>query len=572
MSDEFNSFFESIATEIDAKNTEVLPTSKWIEKYTSHPIQTSKPWSFKEHEFQIEIVDCESPYIACRKCSQIGVSEIFLRKGLSRCKRKIGTTMIYVFPTTGDVRKLVSHRVDTTIRESQIFKEALNPDLNNLEMKQIDSSFLYFTGSQKVGISVPANLVYVDEVDFCVQKNITTFQSRLGHNKEGDERFVGFSTPTIEGYGIDKMMSNTSESFYAVKHYKCGKTNKIDFFKDIVVPGFDQDLTEFTKEDLVLSRIKTEEAYVKCPSCGCKITAENMCDPTHRQWIHTFPDLYKDRAGFNCSPLDVYGLNPPSRTLQQITNYELYDDWINFKVGKPFSNANAVLTQPQVNSQNTFGGNNFLGIDVGKTSWLVVINVAPNGMIKIIHLEYVKLVWEGDSTSTYNKVIELQRQYSIRGTVVDSMPDLSLSLSLISNSFNSYASEYTRMALNVEGSKSITNKREGIVKVWRTGLYNEMAKQLALNYITVAPSLPDIELFNLHLKGLKKVRTPDGGETWEKIGDDHFAHALGYALVASDRVVCNKIENRYESSIVGDFTSAQTRSPILSRSGRGIIY
>jgi len=573
MKKSYDQFFEVVTEEVDKGNFTGIKNSDWACKHTKHPIQTHKPWSFKDHEFQIKIMNCESPFIASRKCSQIGVSEIFLRKGLIRSKRKLGHVLIYVFPTTSDVRKLVAHRVDSIIRETPSFKESLNPDLNNLEIKQIDNSFLYFTGSQKAGISVPANMVTVDEVDFCSQKNITTFQSRLGHNIEGEERFAGFSTPTISGYGVDAMMKGTSESHYMVKHYSCGKWNQIKFLEDIVIPNFDDPLKEFVKEDLDNPRINVDLAWVKCPSCNGTISPENMCDPTHRQWVHTHPDLYRDKAGFNCSPLDVFAYNPPARILKQIQGYELYSDWVNFKLGLPHSDASAILIAPKINSNPIVGGSNFLGVDVGKTTWFIVINVSNNGQIRIIHAESERLRWLGETTSTYNKAVELRKQFSIRGTVVDSLPDLSLSLSIASVFYNAFACEYTRNSMIVDGAKQIYNKKTDVVKVWRTGCFNELSKKLKLEYIMIAPGLSEEQTIKKHLGGLKKVTDTDSGEErWEKVSADHYSHALLYACVAADKIYCDKIIDTSDSTITANFSIAPVGNSLklVNKAGRRI--
>ena len=42
-----------------------------------------QPWSFKDHEFQREIIRDTSSRISVRKCSQVGLSEIMVQKLLA---------------------------------------------------------------------------------------------------------------------------------------------------------------------------------------------------------------------------------------------------------------------------------------------------------------------------------------------------------------------------------------------------------------------------------------------------------------------------------------------------------
>ena len=61
--------------------------------------------------------------------------------------------------------------------------------LRSLGLKRIGDMSLYVVGSFSPGdaISVPAQFLVRDEYDFCKQSVLTTFDSRLGHNKEGED-------------------------------------------------------------------------------------------------------------------------------------------------------------------------------------------------------------------------------------------------------------------------------------------------------------------------------------------------------------------------------------------------
>lgn len=172
---------------------------EWLQTHTRAPDNQDKNFSFKGHEFQIEMISDPAPVSAIKKCSQVGASEIWFRFVLAYMAIYRSVNLIYVLPTLGFVRKVAKGRIDPVINNSPTLKGMVNRQVNSTDLKQILNSFLYMAGasSKSSGISVPAKGVIKDEVDFCDQAILSTFASRMGHNDAADVLDRSFSTPTV---------------------------------------------------------------------------------------------------------------------------------------------------------------------------------------------------------------------------------------------------------------------------------------------------------------------------------------------------------------------------------------
>ena len=79
----------------------------------------SSPFSFKDHEFQIEIAGDTALDLVCMKCAQVGLSELQARITLALMALKTGFTAIYVLPTQGFAQKFAKGRFDPIIVQSE---------------------------------------------------------------------------------------------------------------------------------------------------------------------------------------------------------------------------------------------------------------------------------------------------------------------------------------------------------------------------------------------------------------------------------------------------------------------
>ena len=95
---------------------------------------------------------------------------------------------------------LAKTRVNPVIQDSPYLKDMLT-DTDNVEVKQLGTSYLYLKGaaSSNAPISIPADALVHDELDFSDPLVISQYQSRLTHSPHKFK--TKLSTPTIPGKG-----------------------------------------------------------------------------------------------------------------------------------------------------------------------------------------------------------------------------------------------------------------------------------------------------------------------------------------------------------------------------------
>jgi len=525
---------------------------QWLERNTRNPMDPDQRWNFKGHEYQREILSDMSDEVVAQKCSQVGASELWVRLMLAMLGLAKSITVIYVLPTTGFARKFSKARIDPVIEHSPVLKDLMNRDVDSSELKQIGNNFLYIAGSygQNSAISVPARGLFQDEVDFCNQTTLTTFNSRLGHNKPGEYYKRSFSTPTVEKYGINGMYRDSSKAHYTVRCDSCHDWVAPNFMTDVEVPGFDGNLTLFEKEDIDNPLVKVDEAFIRCPKCKSPIKWETILNPNFRQWVHEEPD--NPIHGYQIVPIDVPEVNPIARTLRQIKEYERKKDWVNFKIGYPYSDSETSFMQEVIDryaiknaerrpdddeTDLVIAKNTAFGLDVGKTSWFTVLaNI--DGETRAIYYERIRQ--DGDNYLG-KRVQFLIKVFGCAKGVVDAGPDISVSKFLVENNHEGkvWACYYVRQQKGTLENYKL-NDSEGIVTANRTGCFDSMAKRVNSGKTTLTRS-PELATVKLHLSAVKRVdNRNDQGEmlsTWVSTGEDHYAHSLNYAHIAMDMLL-----------------------------------
>ena len=519
---------------------------EWLINNTRDPVDSSQPFSFRNHEYQIDLLSSEYPHSAVMKCSQVGVSEISLRAALGMANLFDGTHWIYSLPSTGFARKFCATRVDPVIDASPLLTQQLNADADSTEVKGIGRSFLYFVGAQKQSqaISVPCKGLIRDEIDFCNQRVLTTLQSRLNHQKSDQEVIRDFSTPTVPDYGIDTLFKDGTKKVYMVYHSICGNWVVADPLRHLVIPGFDELIINFSKEDLRDPRVKVEESFVKCDHCHQPISQENLANPDLRAWVPEHPDREMD--SFYVSPLDLPAINTPRQIITNLSRYESISDWINFGLGKAHLPAGAAVAPDALRASHTgvaslpgtlkaYGSG--IGVDVGKISHL--ISLERIGSQYIVHwLEKIRQKVHADGTDDLSvTILKRIEQFKAYKSVIDAMPDITAPKKVIELSVygSVWASYFVRSLKSLE--VFALKEDEQIVNIARTKIFDEMVKDINAG-LFVFPRHPDTELLFEHLKKLRKIRrisesTGEEVSAWvSSDDDDHYAFALVYAYAA----------------------------------------
>lgn len=544
MSSLARSFIERVRAGI-AGGVDLSRLSEWVCRNTRHPKFPDRHWSFAEHEFQLAIVNDSANDMVVKKCSQVGLSEVAVRATLGMIDIKPNSTAIYTLPTGGFATTFVKSRFDPVIDDSPELRQKVDPDTDNTSLKRVGGSFLYIRGTftQTAAISVPADILVHDEVDFSDQLTLTSFTSRLGHVKEEDIIRRRFSTPTVSGFGVSLLFDQSTQNWYAVKCSHCETWQVPKFEHDVVIPGFDGEiLRDLEKEDLTDPRYLFDESYLACPKCKKKLTTANLADPSRRQWVPAKPNA--ERSGYQVQPFDVPTINPVRRTLRYLDDFDRKADWVNFKIGRDYQDSETSFVKAAVDRAFCLrqvapipgaASNTVIGVDVGKTSWITIAICNELGGLDTIYYERVKLAAQA---TLPDRVKQLFEWYGSLLCVIDAGPEWTQALAVIDalpagKAFACYYRKVNKPQLSfVE-----LDEENHVALANRTGIISEAAKKVNTGLHRFCKG-PDMETYKAHLDSLKKVTRLDANgkevESWVNNGPDHYGHTLFFASVADN--------------------------------------
>jgi len=509
---------------------------EWIEKNT---FLRGKPFSFKDHEFQLRILRDQSREICVRKCSQIGLSEMTIRKALALANILDACTIIYTMPAAATAKQFMTTRVDPIIRSSPALRHAISASVDNTEMKQFgNDSFLYMKGTigTKAAISVPADAIFNDEVDFSDQTQMSNYESRLTHSVYKIKR--KFSTPTVSGYGISAAMEASRRFFNFVKCSCCGHQFLPDYFEHVRIPGFYGDMREITKESVF--RIRHLEAYVECPSCKGKPSLQ----PEYREWVQENTDQNFDASGYQIQPFDAPNIISCSQLIITSTNYRRYADFINFSLGMPAEDKDSSLTEDECEQlfyRGEIGGYfaHVMGIDMGMTCHVMVGGVDHLGQIAVVHTERVPLA------QLKKRKKELAAQYNVRVTVMDSLPYTETVLSMQQDDPNLFGAVYvtskdlrTYTVKTQEEDADEADQELRQVNINKNKAFDDLVQTIRRGSWVMREDENKL-VIKAHFQDMKRVKDFTADDemafVWHKSakGDDHFWHAALYLHIAS---------------------------------------
>lgn len=533
------SFFEDHLARLKVGASETYDLSqvpRWICEQTN---LRGRPYSFKDHEFQERIVSDTSQIINVSKCSQIGLSELMARWTLGVCEIFPSFGAIVTFPFSGDSENFARTRVDTIIKGSTKLSDAINPKLNNAEIKQIHESLLYFRGTngKTQAISTPADLIVSDEIDRSDPHILTMFESRLTHSQFKLRR--NFSTPTIPGWGVSLEMESSRRFRNLCKCDHCTNWFLPNYYDHVKIPGYDRSLRELTKNNI--GRTRYLEAALLCPRCGKSPSLQ----PEWRKWAQENPNDNFEAAGYYVSPFDAPNIIQVPWLVHTSTKYSKRTEFDNQNLGLTAADNAEALTLEDLNTSKTSTNLDAslvhcMGIDLGLICYITVGRMDLAGNLFVVHREMV-VVGELEKRRA-----ELARKYRCTMTVSDVLPytDTVRRMQVADKTVfgGHYGDSKTAPVFEVKmhsGDESDGKLPVHLVKIQRDRAFDEVLGLFKAGEIKIYTQDIEIdELFDKHALDMKRVQLYDAAHelhySWvkSKQGDDHFLHSLVYLLAA----------------------------------------
>jgi hypothetical protein len=511
--------------------------ARWITENTKIG---GKPYGFKDHPWQLRVLEEESNEITLIKSAQLGASELSLRMAAAMIMTAQGNFSIgYLFPTSSFSMTYAKTRFGPICDESPALRMALSAsDMNNAEVRSFGhGKNLMFRGcnSETAGLSHSLDALWWDEYSFMDQDKAKIYESRLIASKYRIK--IKLSTPTHPGDPISTAFANSKRWVNFCKCNHCGHFFYPSFYDHVRVPGWDKHLDEIVEENL--HRTNYLQAALHCPSCD---KLPSML-PEHRQWVCENPSEKYVATGFRVSPFDVPTVVTVPYLVQVSTQYNRKADFRNFNLGLAAEDAESGLTEGDLDAigvempASPFT-THVAGYDLGMTCHVVVAGISGDGKMGIVHYERIPLA------RFRERYFALKAQYNVTMTCSDQYPYTDMVMSLSADDMNLYGCTYTtRTGMDVfevrqreeDAEHAIGALRQ--VSINRSSLFDRLMIDVREGRLWVRKT-SDWELFRAHAIDQKRasaqLRNGEFTSTWQKSakGNDHFWHATAYAWVA----------------------------------------
>lgn len=513
--------------------------SKWVEK---HIIFQGKPLSFSDdHYFQREIVDDKARVNNVVKPAQIGSTIATMSLVAAATCTQDRMSVIYALPSSTLAQTLVTTKLNPLFQGTPEIKRLINPDVDNLERKQIGKNFLYIMGarSDTAAFSISADMLIVDEFDKCDPDTAKEFRSRL---QGSPHRIIRqFSTPTVEGVGISREAETSRRYRHFATCEHCGNRWLPSFHTDVVVPGYDKLLSEITKQNI--KDLRWREAHWKCPTCHKNPNLHR----SRMEWVCENPgDNYEANTYF-ITPATAYGILTPSYLIGQSTEYNRRSDFLNQGLGETSSEQNDQLTpldieKALVSSPLDSSELHCMGADMGQICTVAIgrltMDLEGKEQLLVVHREQIPL---GNFEIRRR---ELCAKYRVLVSVHDTQPETDLIRRITEVDKNAYGANFsvgnstellTVKHKDPDMKVGRMNLREA--KINRTKIFDALLAMFKRGEILIHACEQD-DVYQRQYLDMRRVQVFDRNQelifTWQKSaqGEDHGYFGLAYLLAA----------------------------------------
>ena len=515
-----------------ARDSEGMSNTEWV---CEHTTLRGRPFSIKDYEFQRAILDDMHPSMSVKKCSQIGLTEIQIRKALSFVKRNRGVNAIFTLPEEKLFKKISQTRIDPIIKRDRVFQlEDDEGAVRSMSIKQFGQSFLYVTGcTEGDATSTSSDAIFSDEVDLSPQDMLVLFNSRLQNSRYKINQ--GFSTPSFPGFGIDTSFQTSDQHEYLVKCTSCGHHNAPRFTRDFVhIPGLPDHVELLTDIDAtMIDDIDPIGSYLRCEKCHAAL---DLGDPSLREWVPRFPS--RSTRGYMCTPFVTDRL-PPAYIIDQLIKYksrQYVRGFHNTVLGETYTDGTLQLSEeairacfttemtlPDIGSDRPLG----LGIDMGQVCHLVIGDVTTKAILSFEPIAVDKLE---------ERVKYLLENYNIVCGGIDRHPYTPTANAIRDMSDGrimpiEYAAKGPTFTTATEPEQPDELSH---VRANRTNLLDEVSMRVRNRMTSFSGYGPWKEVIVEHLRGMWRDEKPETPAVWQKLhGRDHFFHAVGYFFAST---------------------------------------
>lgn len=496
--------------------------------------ENQKPLDFGTHRFMIEPYNDIHPDQVVKKSAQVGWSTLAIYKAL-HAAGKLLMNIIYTLPTKSVLKDFVFPKVDPIIEGNPEIKKMLTQ--NSADLKKIGDRFMYFRGTstERAAITTAADLLVHDELDRSDQKVINVFRSRL-QASEIKWRWR-FSNPSVPGYGVDLLYSQSDQKHWFVTCRHCGWERYMD---------------DEPNDDFYPHYLDMQRKIFACGKCGdqnndeCLAECEGGCtgeiydnDRARGRWVAKYPKRadYPNpgdgRRGYWISQL----MAPWVSAAELVDIYNDVDTtpeyWYNFVLGKAYQNADLAVNRETILRATSPGVISTLEVAIG----------VDNGVVRHFVCMTAEGVFRYGETKDTNDIERLLLQYPNSKMVIDANPYPDWAVKLVKKyPGRVFVHYYVQDKKNIGTIQWGEGEDRGVVQSDRTKILDQVAGEIVRRDLCFVMKHSEMETYISHWAPL--YRTIEVNAKQQKRGiwltqenrPDHLAHATVYARVALYKV------------------------------------
>jgi hypothetical protein len=537
-----------------------------------------RPFSYEGYGFQKAIADDMHNNLTVKKCSQIGLTEVQIRKFLAILTRSTALAGLFSMPNEKMFTKTYNSRIKPILEADGVFNPpTTTKPTRSKDQIQIRDSFGYITGCTETdATSLSCDFLFHDELDLSPQEIIALYQSRL----QGSDMQMtqAFSTPTFAGFGISKNYELTDQREYTAKCTACRHTQVPRFTPRFVhVEDFKFDVEEFT--DLTaeqIAMINLEDCYVRCERCSTRLDLGNR---DLREWVATYPSRHNFR-GYQVRPFSTSRIKP-AYIFGQLAQYQKNSftrGFYNTVLGEEYTSADARVQKKDIEACMAQGQASiptitsdtpvYLGIDVGFTCHIVVTVDDANGFPNAVLFDTVPAAF------LESRVEELLKIYNVAQGCIDRFPYTQQADALRDATFGRIVPVQYRGTQTLAPVNEVDTKVLSHYSANRTQILDRVQAMFGHRKLTLSGYRGQRDTLIAHFTDM--VRNEKPGEAveaeWMKTtGNDHYFHALALSILArrvGEHMFINRVATMSTSS---SFSATQfgSDSGSLSFNGSG---
>jgi Phage terminase large subunit (GpA) len=359
----------------------------WSEAFR---FEEGEPLDFDAFPFQRDVYDDfgakDIRTVDVMKSGQCGISAAAVSLTLYAGDRW-GANVLYVLPGAMDAYDFSDSRVAPAIESSPYLAMAFADGTANKGLKRIGNAWIYFRGSvsEKKALSIPADLLILDEYDRLDQRNVPKFRKRLGSPKSLKlER--RFSNPSFPEVGIHRLYLDSDQRVWLVR-CRCRHEAEVTYEQE--------DGSHFVDEEREL-RV--------CGKCHRPLPPEAIASG---RWVAR---RRGKPPGYHISKLIVPGQDMDELVEgHNATDEDTLQAHFNFDLGMPYAPKGGSLSEESLlacrrayTPPDTYLGPDWVtaGVDVGRvihvriSRWLAGGKAAPLYIGEIRSFEELGHLWE----------------------------------------------------------------------------------------------------------------------------------------------------------------------------------